>query len=343
MRVESVVPKACRRSIEPTITLEVKLALNWGQEVPTALCVEVLSDDERILGTCHGTDGDLGPLALAAEAQSNTAVVHRVMRLMWTMTPRILDEIQEMRDRNSNGDVQLKCKVTVTTLCSRAYLATLKLGAVVDASDVSKRPVYYVEPREPYSTPYTNLWVLSGAGSPTFLEQQNQQNCVEVTIRSSDWIHEFDSVFRSTRYLVVELPMPECVPSIPGVPKDKLDAAIDAGQSARERFDEGEWSDVVAKLRPVWELVRDDSSLRDLLMSDGYPSDAAIALNDSVRALFTFSSKFVHRLSQDRKDVTPAIKASREDALLCYSFAITVLNLFSRKAARLARTEDGKA
>ena len=341
MRIEEVTAKPCQAAVEPTIVLEAKVVVRSGQEVPILAGATILNGEGMILGSCHGVGDARRAIPLDAEAQASQSDIACQIEMRWVLTSRVLDRIQTMRHSDKKGDVRLTCRIRTVTMRARVYNTPFKLGVATNIPQGPNRsPVFYEAPGHlPYHTDVGNLWVLSGANGKTFLEQETAQQDVGVSIRSSDWVHDFESVFKSTRYLVVELAIPEQGMANASLPTEKLNAALAATRRASDSLDKGEWSDVIADLRPVWELVRNDNDLQNLLRRDGYPEDAVSALNESVKAQFNLASKFVHRLSADKKTVMPEIKASREDALLCYSFSMAVLNLMTRKASRLARSD----
>ncbi len=81
-----------------------------------------------------------------------------------------------------------------------------------------------------------------------------------------------------------------------------------------------------------------DQEIEELLTSDGYTPQAFADLNDSIKKLFDFSSKFHHREDKGKK-LSPEIKASKEDAYLIYAISMTFVNLISKKMQRLQSWE----
>ena len=99
----------------------------------------------------------------------------------------------------------------------------------------------------------------------------------------------------------------------------------------KEKMIEGEWSEVIGNARPVFELLRKRDPIRDLLQKDGYTAETANYLLDSIQSSFKFSSKFLHRLDENRERIIPEIKASKEDAYLTYVTSAALINLIARK------------
>lgn len=58
-----------------------------------------------------------------------------------------------------------------------------------------------------FSTQFTNLWILSGDGSPIFLGVNSQNIKKEgIRIASTDWIHDFAPKLGLGEYFIVEIP-----------------------------------------------------------------------------------------------------------------------------------------
>jgi len=178
------------------------------------------------------------------------------------------------------------------------------------------------------------MWVLSGDGGRKFMERETLRHGATVTISSGDWLHDYSSPWRTTQYLVVELPQPEFLTSAPNL-EQRVNAAIEAAKASTDNIAKGEWNDALQDLRPVWELLRKQSDITDLLQRDGYTADAITAVEAIVQQQFTLAPKFLHRTDPSGKRINPEIRASKEDALVCYTCAMSLLNLISRKSARL--------
>jgi len=299
----------------------------------------VFSEDNKRLGTCHAAE--LGDSRLEVEVERPGSSDRRMaVRAPWVLGPRALEFLQTCRHRNRRGDVVLKCMVETVALVSRAYNATFTLGQQVRDSKEGRGQANVVVYETPgmiqFSTPITNMWVVSGASGPAFLARDVSRQEVPIAIPSAEWLHDFEAAFLSTQYLVVELPSPRVFGEASETVL-RVQAAVEAARKAQDRCAMGEWGDVIEDLRPVWELLRDDTHLRALLLADGYSEEAIKALNDSVQGQYKLASKFLHRTEQKTAALAPRIEASREDAVMCYSFAMGVLNLITRKLARQAR------
>lgn len=338
MRVLSVTPKPESQCIEPTLMLEAIIAFQSRQRIPLDAITTVRTEDRRFLGIARTTTLGDAKLSLDTASESDEKSEQQLtVQLVLPFSPRQLDYIEELRSKHHKRDVVLTCELEVQTLVSKAVNAHLELGPDIQGENgqSGKAVLYRYRSRaEPFSTSYTHMWILSGNGGRTFIERETIRYNATVTISASDWLHDYVSPWRGTRYLVVELPQPDVLISTPGI-EEKINAAIEAAKKASGNLAKGEWNDVLEDLRPVWELLRRQDDIKALLERDGYTPEAIKAFNESIHYQFELASKFVHRVGKPpSREVLPEIRASKEDAHLCYSFAMALLNLVSRKAFR---------
>ncbi len=154
----------------------------------------------------------------------------------------------------------------------------------------------------------------------------------DVTIPSSNWIHEFSAKFEQQRFQVFEVPMPTQIESSSDF-SNRLNAAISSlGAMEREKL-VGDWEAVLKESRPVWELIKNKQDILDLLANEGLNTDTINAYRKVVESLFDFSSKFIHREAKD-KTLMSVNTVRKEDAELMYSLAVTIVNLIAKKLKR---------
>jgi hypothetical protein len=264
--------------------------------------------------------------------------VHVQAQSVLALSSRAIDHIEALRAKHRKGDVVLSCEAQAHFLVRRVVNAPLRPGPQLkDEHGKALGTAVVYDPSgggEAFRSEPSHMWVLSGGGGQAFMERFTMKSELDVVIHSSDWVHDYSAPWKATKYMVVELPQAEMLSSIPGI-DERVNAAIEAAKRASDNVTKGEWSNAVEDLRPVWELLRNQADIQGLLQRDGYPQDAIAALNESIRQQFEFVSKFLHRSDKTGKKVAPEVKASKEDAWLCFSFAASLLNLVSRKAQRL--------
>ena len=339
MRVVKVTPNPDLQCVESTLFLDLVLAFQHGQRIPLNLLVRVCTEDKRFLGVARPSTLGQDRVGLDASEVSQSNETNLSVQVVLPLSSKQIDHVEELRAKHRKGDVVLECEVEGLFLVSKVVNAPVRVAQDMQSqghgSGGAKSLLYkQQDSREAFHSPISNLWLLSGDGGRTFMERQTMRHTVTVTISSGDWLHDFATPWRAIKYMVVELPQPTLLTSTPNIDQ-RVNAAINAAGKAGESLSKGDWNDVVEDLRPVWELLRDEVDMRDLLLRDSYTPEAITAINNSVKAQFDLASKFVHRTDRTGVRITPEIRASKEDALLCYSFAMSLLNLVSRKIMRL--------
>lgn len=153
-------------------------------------------------------------------------------------------------------------------------------------------------------------------------------------ISASDWLHDFYPHFALERFMVLELPIIEQDIKLK---KDNLDKriseAIQSFGEMKKALEKGDWNLVIKESRPIWELNRKQEEINKLLKTDDLSEVAIQSFNTLLQSLFTFASKFIHKVD-DSKELMPYSRASKEDAILIYSMAASLLNLVAQKKKR---------
>lgn len=335
MTLDSITVRTDTPTVEPSLVFDVAFMLQRGKEVPLGFTVTVRSEDKVLLGPAVPCAAPVpnGNESLPMDAGSNENRIPWLSRVVLPLTPRLLNHLEDVRAKHRKQDVVLLCDVETNWLSAKTVLAPL--APAQTAQQAQPRGVAYVEPSPgaPFYSQFSNMWVLSGDGGRTFIERGRALTPQVVTIRASDWIHDHVAAWKNTKFVLVELPEVELLAG-PTKPAERVNAAIESIRKATDNLQRGEWNDVLEDLRPVWELLRNHADVQDLLKRDGYTPEAIDAFNESVNKQFTLASKFIHRIDLGKK-VSPEIRANKEDALMCYSFAMTLVNLVTRKALRL--------
>lgn len=307
------------------------------------VCVDYQDGREALLGvagTLHAADGKrlamlteigtTGQFELAASDGNGGGSVRRhIVSIVADLNERAVDHIEVLRSANKKGDVILELSLTIRTLQSNATIASVTLDP--DARSQSGQNLVYKFTASRKLSGQADLWLLSGDGRATFARVHSEPRRCPVTIRGSDYAHDFAPVWHGHEFLVCEIPTP---PELTGEDAT-IAAALAKAKESRKYLNAGEWDDAVRCLRGVWELLKKPGMLTTALTKDGCPEDAAKSLEASAQAQFTFASKFAH--AADRSgNLNPEVHARKEDAYHVYSTAMTLLNLVARKANRQA-------
>ncbi len=340
MRIDKIDVKPVQESINPELMFEMEIFIQNGYEIPLEITGGVFSNENKKLANIHEFIHEKNNIELSARDQRNGREEKLIIKLIAPLNHKVLDYIETLRTQNKKGDVILTLNIFVKTLISRTSLSHMfmvdgaKLPHQLPEPYEDAKPVVYQYQRDGFSTRQTNMWILSGDSGPTFIEIRNNNFKNKVTISSSDWIHDYCPVFQIGRFSVFEYLLPEYVEGSGSI-EERLSGSIDAIKNMEYDMIKGEWNRVIEDSREVWELLRDQDEIKDLLTRDGCTEPAATDLNKSIKELFNYSSKFHHKEDREKK-IMLEIKASKEDAYLIYATSMAMVNLISKKMQRLS-------
>lgn len=343
MRINKIDVKPVEKSINPELIFEIELFIQRRYEIPLEITGCVFSEDDMKIANIHELIHDPNKsIELSARDRGNEGEEKLIIKVIAQLNYKTLDYIETLRTTNRKGDVSLTIDLFVKTIISKTSLSHMfliersaggKVPYQLPESYKNAMPVFY-QYQDRFSTSRTNMWILSGDGGSTFIEIRNNNFKVSVPIRSSDWIHDYCPVFQIGRFSVFEYLLPDYIEGSGSI-EERLNESINAIQKMEQNILKGEWNGVIEDSRAVWELIRNQEEIKDLLRRDGYTEEASKDLNESIKKLFDYSSKFHHREDKGKK-IMPEIKASKEDAYLMYAISMTVVNLISKKMQRLS-------
>lgn len=339
MRIDKINVMPVQESINPELLFEIEFLITKEYEIPIVVTGSIVSDENKKIASIHEAIHELNSMKLSAKFERNYNQEKLTLKLIASLNHKVLDYIETLRTKNKKGDVVLNLNIFVKTLLSNTVLPPITKDIGVSGGIISQiaeqgNSLIAYRNRGDFHPAYNDMWILSGNGSPTFIEVKNYNFIDKVTIRSSDWIQDYCPLFQIGRFSVFEYLLPDYVEGSGSI-DERLNKSIDAIKEMEENLIRGEWNGVIEDSRHVWELLRNQDELKDLLTRDGYTEPAFTDLNESLQKLFDFSSKFIHKLDKDKKKTMPDIKASKEDAYLIYALSMHVVNLISKKMQRL--------
>ncbi len=347
MRIDKIDVKPVQNSINPELLFEIEIFIQTKYEIPIEITGHLFSNENsnknmklaNIQGFIYEPDKIF---ELSARGVRDEGEEKLVIKSIASLNHRVLDHIETSRAKNPKGDVLLNLDIFVKTLESKISLSHMflmesgELPFQLPEDYKNAKLVFYQSqrPGDGFSASQANMYILSGDSSPTFIEIRNNNFKKPVTIPSSDWIHDYCPVFQIGRFSVFEYLIPDYIEGSGSV-EERLNESINAIQKMEKNLIKCEWNQVIEDSRAVWELLRNKEEIKDLLMRDGHTEEAYTDLNEGIKQLFNYSSKFHHR--EDRgKRVMPEIKASKEDAYLIYAISMNIVNVISKKMQRLA-------
>lgn len=312
MRITDVQVTRVPHALRPTLRFDLTMMYRCDDELPLDV-VATLHAGDALLASAVESLGGGGAQTLSLRIRdhryrSDEQPVHR--GLLVYLDQAAIDFLDRSREKNGRRDVALTLNVAVRLLCHR-----LELHATEDL----------------------NRSLIRAGNAQEFLEEKIHTESKAIRITSSDWSADYNGPWRRQQFVVVEIPISDDVTGTNVQLEERLREALERAKSAQAHMVQGNWPEACDDLRPIFELFKDPKHAPDLgplLKADGYTEAAAKAFHDSLQALFELMSKFFHSTDKTGKKVQPEIKPQREDALLAFSVAMSVLNVIGRKLAR---------
>jgi len=131
---------------------------------------------------------------------------------------RALSYIEERRMKDRKGDVKLTLNLRIKTINGRAIISHIHearpefLGLqpasfqTYSGKKTSDWTLLIYAYDSEFFAERTNRWILSAKDGPVFLAVSEQRLKKEVTIKSSDWIHDFAPKLGLGEYFIIEIP-----------------------------------------------------------------------------------------------------------------------------------------
>jgi hypothetical protein len=249
-------------------------------------------------------------------------------------TKKVIDYIECYRHKNKSKEVIFNIHFQITLVCSNVVISTLGITKSFNDGDTDNELSVKYKNDTNYFPQRTNLWILSGNDSSTFLNMSRyQMSEVTVKIGLMEWVNEFIPYFQIGNILVVELLQPS---EINGSKKitDRFIKAQESLIEIKKQLDFGEWNQAIIASRSILELFKNFDEFKKILIDNGYSEQAYLDLKKSIDAFFDFISKFHHSLAKGNVDINPTIYPQKEDAYFVYSFGVSLLHLISQKTKK---------
>jgi len=262
MEIKRVVPRPYEKCILPAMSFEVDIAHVKFQEAILGLEGFLESADGRILANIVeikpeiATTSELGARDSSFDSRFKETVYNST--LVAILDRKALDYIEDRRMEDEKHDVYLTLVLNIRGVSARAKLShfheidhsSMGLPPYVNVFSTSGKrkegKILAYGHDSQFSTEFTNLWILSGDGSPVFLGVNSQSIKKEdIRISSTDWIHDFAPKLGFGEYFIVEIPRG----------KEAVKKAWDYVEKAEECSREGNTKEVYANCREVGYLL----------------------------------------------------------------------------------------
>jgi hypothetical protein len=334
MKITRVLVEPARGRLTPAINLHVTLEVTTGF-LPVAVAGEVRAADGIILGRLLD-EAEAGGSPFVA-AMPLRGVQQQALDLVFVFEtpPEVVEHLDVARHQNPRADVALKLELrarVVTAIGGYLALKQLVLELPGATGQMQQVRVFAV----PNSVAEADSFAPQDSPGG-FLQARTEPATFDCVIAGSTWVHDFAPVLGLGRFIVVEIPEPAVFDVAPDL-RDVVARALQEAADAREKLVRGHYDDAMEALRQPAELLRSRlDGITQLLIADGYTTEAANHFSSIVKAQFELCSKFLHGVGKDGLKVNPALRAKREDVLLVYSATMNLLNLVARKSARHAQ------
>lgn len=220
MEIKNIVPKPYEKSIFPSISFDVEISYEKYSEAVVNIGGWLATDDgkvvaevkEEVIGSPRGSI--IGARGSAFDKEFKEDIYKTT--LVAPLSREALNHIEKRRKEDRKGDVNLTLILNVKTINSIALISHVH---EIDPKNIGLKPIEILERRgtvegsllvyahDPeYSSPTTNMWILSGSGSPAFLGISEQTLKESIRIPSADWIHDYAPKLGLGEYFVVEIP-----------------------------------------------------------------------------------------------------------------------------------------
>lgn len=328
------------------IGLKASFRMVRGMEAPVGADGWICTTDGKFIGNANLKPQDRAnkyPLSARDQYLPDSGQLEYEIHMTIPLSREAIDHVERQRERDKKKDVRLKAIIQLAVQSSRTVLSHM----ITDTSLTPKMlgPSAKVSPhlsdanfvlhksdRDIRST-QTDMYLISGDGMRDFLEITTVKFEKDLVIAASDWVQDYVPALGIGRSLHMELPMPEEL-NLPDPVRERFKVAVDDLQKMLNDYKRGEWTDLIEDSRGVYELLKEEKLVRDLLTSDGYPSEAIDDICKCLKSLWDFTSKFHHHLDRDKERLIPELRPSKEEAELIYALSLTLVNLLARKAMR---------
>lgn len=261
MEIRSIGHKPGKKYISPSIRFPISLRYTELQEAIIKVSGWLEVADGKIIAKLEEepmeatAQNGIGARGSKYDNQFKAADFETV--LVASLDSRALDYIEKMRMKDEKRDVRFTLDLIVRGIDTKALISHVHLvnqrdlgiratTEILTGSRTTRDYRFLVYARDSGFYPDDrDRWLVSGDGSPIFLVVTRQTLKKAVTIRSSDWIHDYAPVLQLGEYFIVEIP--------------KGDKTIEQGwkyiDKAEESFRDWKTKDVYANCREAGALL----------------------------------------------------------------------------------------
>lgn len=325
---------AIKNTVNPTIKITVVLKIERPYEIPISYQASITDRDDKNIAFLSGWSVmDRTKFTLYSESSGPANLF--TVSLYFQLTRNAIDYIETLRGKNSNGDLDLILKMLIGSIDSK--ISSPPVFAEIKDLKAMETPNYLFR----YNSSNNNAPPMT-ADRIKLISTNDQYQILDliynelkwnISISSSDWAQKFCPILGIGKYISMDLYVSE-IEKPQNLMEKNLTFMIETIDKMEKYLQQGEWSDVIEKSRPLAELLRNiikNNDLSSMFKSAGYNDQTIDNLRRLFIEFFDFSSKFVHRIEKNGSGLMEKNKVEKEDAYFIYAASIGIVNLISKK------------
>jgi len=278
MEIKRVEAKPYEDSIPPGIIFDVEIS--YTKLIETIISVKgwLKTDDGKIIAAIHELParnipkGEIGAKNTSYDDKIKGEIYKTI--IIAPLSKEAIKYLEERRMIDKKGDVYLTLDLNITCLRSKAViwpsfiievqklprqlkdmLENIKVSTSTGTRPIEGIVTYTYDQR--FTPDRTNQWIISGDGSPVFIDVYEYKLEARVRIPATDWIHDYAPKLGLGEYIILEIPH-----------DGKIKEAWNLVEKAEECFRRWDIKGVYSNCREVGYLL--DRLLKDKLGKDSF-------------------------------------------------------------------------
>jgi hypothetical protein len=342
--------KVYTQSVQPA--LKIKINFDFQDDtIPVLLDCQAYTDDMKFISNLvevpkerfFGSEGSYSEPSPQPSNERDTmylrrydddrdfTTIHKTKDLMFICDEKILDYIEDLREKNANKDVILKFHLNVRLIKHGLRLReynyvtrqkVLKMIAGKWSEALGDEILHIPIPIEH----------LNNIGH-SFIQSDFSISKVSYKITASDWVNNFKTQLGLGTFLLIEIP--HFVANLQHIStlnpveqklKDNLLSALALLPKIEKEIKNGEWEHVVEQSRIVVEQIKKDVTrlIKDVIINRTGMGE------DNVKQ-FTMALDNLEGYFNGLHHPHGGFRGGKEDAYLCYMLITSLINLIARK------------
>jgi len=251
-------------------------------------------------------------------------------KLYAELNHKTIEHIEKVREKHQHKDIEFRVELQIKKISS-TYNFNEQQNQIKQNNEIRSKQNQIMGSNLPYeqvfNVPFLDITILN--------EQANFK------IAQSDWINKFVEKIGIGKFILLELNSPQVKEFEDEKWKDLYIRLIERVNQIEEFIQKGEWYAALTPIRQFYENLKFNNSksihrefkeeLKELFKTDNHSDESFNLFYDGIEKFFNFSSKYIHDKNNTDGQLNPVPVANKEDVYLCYSLAISILNLIGRK------------